>query len=202
MSLSDIFVAALFRDNLALVFFLGLCTFLAGSKRLQTAVGLGLAMIVVQGISVPLNYLIQQHFLRAGALSWLGLAELDLGYLRLIAFIGVIAAMVQMLEIVLLRFFPVLHRNLGIFLPLITVNCAILGGSLFMIERQYDFSQSVVFGLGSGLGWALALCCLAALRERMYYSDVPRGLRGLGIAFVVIGLMSMAFTGYAGLVLP
>ncbi|MBD8526119.1 NADH:ubiquinone reductase (Na(+)-transporting) subunit E [Pseudomarimonas arenosa] len=197
----DVFVSALFRENLALVFFLGLCTFLAASRRLETAVGLGLALIVVQGLSVPLNYMIHHAFLRAGAWAWLGWEDVDLGFLRLIAFIGVIAAMVQILEIVLLRFFPVLHRSLGIFLPLITVNCAILGGSLFMVERQYDFGESIAFGLGSGVGWALALCCLAALRERMHYSDVPRGLRGLGIAFIVIGLMSMAFTGYAGLAL-
>ena len=193
--MTEIFLAGLFKENLALVFFLGLCTFLAASKRLETAVGLGLALIVVQAISVPLNYMIHHLWLRPGAWAWLGQGQIDLGFLSLIVFIGVIAAMVQVLEMVLQRYTPRLHRQLGIFLPLVTVNCAILGGSLFMLERQYDFAESCAFGLGSGVGWALALICLAALRERLHFADVPRGLQGLGIAFVLIGMMSLAFSG-------
>ena len=200
--MSEIIFSAIFAENLALIFFLGMCTFLAASKRLETAVGLGLALIVVQTLSVPLNQIIYRTLLAPGAWAWIGEPELDLSFLSLISFIGVIAAMVQVLEMVLERFVPALHRNLGIFLPLVTVNCAILGGSLFMLERRYDFGESVAFGFGTGVGWALALICLAAIRERLRYSDIPRGLRGLGIAFVITGLMSMAFTAFLGVRLP
>jgi len=194
--MTDLFLRAIFADNLILSFFLGVCTFLAISKRVETALGLAIAMIVVQSLSVPLNYLIQQYLLRAGAWAWLGLPEVDLGFLRLIAFIGVIAAMVQILEMVLDRHVPALYRSMGIYLPLITVNCAILGGSLFMAERQYDLAESFIFGLGGGIGWGLAITALAAIRERLRYADIPDGLRGLGIAFIVTGLMSMGFTAF------
>lgn len=194
----DLFLRSIFADNLILSFFLGVCTFLAVSKRLETAFGLGIALIVVQTITVPLNHLILARLLEPGAWSWLGLGDVDLTFLSLIAFIGVIAATVQILELVLDRFVPTLYRALGIYLPLITVNCAILGGSLFMAERDYSFSESVVFGFGGGIGWALAIMGLAAIRERLNYADVPAGLRGLGMAFIVTGLMSMGFTAFAG----
>jgi Na+-transporting NADH:ubiquinone oxidoreductase subunit E len=163
---------------------------------------LGLALIGVQAITVPLNHLIFTYLLQKGALKWAGLGEIDLGYLKLICFIGVIAAMVQILEMVLERFVPRLHRALGIFLPLITVNCAILGGSLFMVERRYDLADSVVYGIGTGMGWALAIVTMAAIRERLRYSDIPAGLQGLGIAFIITGLMSLGFTGFGGIRLP
>ncbi|MDO9095181.1 MAG: NADH:ubiquinone reductase (Na(+)-transporting) subunit E [Rubrivivax sp.] len=194
----DLFVKTIFSENLALIYFLGICTFLAVSRRVGTALGLGVALIAVQTITVPLNYLIQTYLLAQGAWAWAGLAEIDLSFLRLISFIGVIAAVVQVLEMVLDRYFPALHRALGIFLPLITVNCAILGGSLFMVERQYDFASSVVYGLGTGVGWMLAIVAFAAIRERLRYSDVPAGLQGLGIAFIVTGLMSLGFSAFAG----
>ncbi|MBB4052141.1 Na+-transporting NADH:ubiquinone oxidoreductase subunit E [Devosia subaequoris] len=194
----DLFVRSIFADNLILSFFLGVCTFLAVSKRLDTAVGLGIAVIVVQTITVPLNYLILWRLLAPNAWDWLGLGGVDLTFLSLIAFIGVIAAVVQILEMVLDRFVPALYRALGIFLPLITVNCAILGGSLFMAQRDYNFAESVVFGLGGGIGWALAIMGLAAIRERLNYADIPAGLRGLGMAFIVTGLMSMGFTAFSG----
>ena len=193
---------AVFAENLALSFFLGMCTFLAVSKRVETAFGLGVALIVVQSISVPLNYLIFSLLLDRGAWSWAGMPAVDLGFLRLISFIGVIAALVQILEMVLDRFAPRLHRGLGIYLPLITVNCAILGASLFMVERQYGLRESLTYGIGSGLGWAVAITAFAAIRERLRYSDVPAGLRGLGIAFIVTGLMSMAFSAFIGVRLP
>lgn len=195
----DLLITAIFHENLALTFFLGVCTFLAVSERLETAFGLGLAIIVVQTITIPVNNLIFNGFHVEGAWAWLGLPDVDLTFLKLIAFIGVIAAMVQILEMVLDRFAPVLYRALGIFLPLITVNCAVLGGSLFMAERQYDFAQSVVFGFGSGAGWALAIVAFAAIRERLKYSDMPAGLQGLGSAFLVTGLMSLGFSAFAGI---
>ncbi len=200
--MTEIFLRSVFADNLILSFFLGVCTFLAVSRRMDTAVGLGIAMVVVQTITVPLNQLIHGGLLVAGAWAWLGLPQVDLSFLKLLAFIGVIAAMVQVLEMVLDRYFPALYRALGIYLPLITVNCAILGGSLFMAERQYNFAQSVVFGFGGGVGWALAIMALAAIRERLRYADVPAGLRGLGVTFIVTGLMSMAFIAFSGLQLP
>lgn len=194
----DLFLRSVFAENLALSFFLGICTFLAVSKRLETAAGLGIALIVVQTITVPLNFLIFAYLLKPDTWAALGLGAIDLTFLNLIAFIGVIAAMVQILEMVLDRFVPALYRALGIYLPLITVNCAILGGSLFMVERGYDFNQSVVFGVGSGVGWALAIMALAAIRERLNYADIPQGLRGLGMAFIVTGLLSMSFTAFSG----
>lgn len=197
--MTELFLRSLFADNLILSFFLGVCTFLAVSRRMETAVGLGIAMVVVQTVTVPLNQLIHAHLLSVGAWGWLGLADVDLGFLKLIAFIGVIAATVQVLEMVLDRHVPALYRALGIYLPLITVNCAILGGSLFMAERRYDFAHSVVFGLGGGIGWALAIVALAAIRERLRYADIPQGLRGLGIGFIVTGLMSMGFMAFGGM---
>ncbi len=194
----SLFVKVVFVENLALSFFLGMCTFLAVSKKIETAFGLGVAVTIVQAITVPANNLILNGLLKPGALSWLGLGDTDLTFLGLISYIGVIAAMVQILEMVLDRFFPALYHALGIFLPLITVNCAILGGSLFMVERDYDFGESVVNGVGSGFGWALAIVALAGLREKLKYSDVPPGLQGLGIAFMTAGLMSLAFMSFSG----
>ncbi len=194
-----LFIRATFVENLALTFFLGMCTFLAISKKIETAIGLGLAVVVVQTITVPANNLIFKHLLGPGALDWAGLGALDLSFLGLISYIGVIAAMVQILEMTLDRHFPALYNALGIFLPLITVNCAILGGSLFMVERDYDFGQSLVFGFGSGLGWALAIIALAGIREKLKYSDVPDGLQGLGITFIITGLMSLGFMAFSGM---
>jgi Na+-transporting NADH:ubiquinone oxidoreductase subunit E len=235
-----------FVENMALAFFLGMCTFLAVSKNVKTALGLGIAVIVVQAITVPANNLIFQHLLKPGSLAWLDgdqpqtnesqaaqyrsdegdtiappeqslpagvtaggqaggsesgqfrFADLDLTFLGLISYIGVIAAIVQILEMALDRYFPPLYNALGIFLPLITVNCAILGGTLFMVERNYDFTDSVVYGLGSGTGWALAIVALAGIREKLKYSDVPDGLKGLGITFITAGLMSLAFLSFSG----
>ena len=195
----NLFIQAAFVENLALMFFLGMCTFLAVSKRIETAIGLGLAVIAVQVITVPVNHLIYQYLLRDGALAWAGLPDVDLSFLGLVSYIGVIAALVQILEMTLDKHFPKLYNALGIFLPLITVNCAILGGSLFMVERQYDLGESVVFGLGSGFGWALALVALAGIREKLRYSDVPDGLQGLGITFIIVGLMSLGFMGFSGI---
>ena len=195
----NLFIKAAFVENLALMFFLGMCTFLAVSKRIETAIGLGLAVIAVQTITVPVNYLIHEYLLRQGAFAWAGLADVDLGFLGLVCYIGVIAALVQILEMTLDRYFPRLYNALGIFLPLITVNCAILGGTLFMVERQYNFGQSVVFGLGTGFGWAVALIALAGIREKLRYSDVPDGLQGLGITFIIVGLMSLGFMGFSGI---
>ena len=197
--LLELLLRSVFLDNLALSFFLGMCTFLAVSKRVDTAFGVGLAMMFVQTVTVPVNNLIYNHMLAPGALAWAGLGEVDLSFLRLIAFIGVIAAMVQVLEMILEFHLPRLHRAMGIFLPLITVNCAILGGSLFMVERSYGFAESVVFGFGSGLGWALAIVMFAAIRERLKYADIPAGLEGLGINFIVAGIMSLGFMAFAGL---
>ena len=197
--LVGLFLRAVFIENLALAFFLGMCTFLAVSKKVETAIGLGLAVVVVQAITVPANAVIYQFMLRPGALDWAGLPDVDLSFLGLITYIGVIAAMVQILEMTLDRFFSALYAALGIFLPLITVNCAILGGSLFMVERNYDLAQSVTYGLGSGVGWALAIIALAGIREKLKYSDVPAGLQGLGITFITTGLMAMAFMAFSGI---
>jgi Na+-transporting NADH:ubiquinone oxidoreductase subunit E len=194
----DLFQRSIFEENLALSFFLGMCTFLAVSKRIETALGVGTALIVVQTLSVPLNHLLHAYFLSAGALAWAGLPEIDLGFIRLITFIGIVAAMVQIIEMLLDRYAPTLYGALGIYLPLLAINCAIIGGSLFMVERQYGFAESTVFGFGTGVGWALAIVTLAAIRERLRYADVPAGLEGLGIAFIVTGLMSMAFSAFAG----
>ena len=190
---------AIFVENLALSFFLGMCTFLAISKKVETSLGLGIAVIVVQTITVPTNNLIYHNLLAPGALAWAGLPEVDLSFLGLITYIGTVAALVQILEMFLDRYVPVLYHALGIFLPLITVNCAILGGTLFMVERTYTFPESVVYGLSSGAGWALALVLLAGIREKLKYSDVPAGLQGLGITFVAAGLMAMVFMAFAGI---
>lgn len=195
----NIFITSVFIENLALAFFLGMCTFLAISKQVGTSFGLGIAVIAVQGITVPVNNFIFQNFLKDGALAWAGLPDVDLSFLGLISYIGVIAAMVQILEMVLDRYVPFLYNALGIFLPLITVNCAILGGTLFMVERDYNFSESVVYGLGTGFGWALAITTLAGIREKLKYSDVPDGLQGLGITFVITGLMSLGFLSFSGI---
>jgi len=195
----NIILRAMFVENLALAFLLGMCTYIAVSKRVETAIGLGIAVIVVQTITVPVNNLIYRYLLSPGALEWAGLGTMDLSYLRLIAFIGVIAAMIQILELSLARFFPVLHNALGIYLPLLTVNCAILGASLFMTQRDYVFVESVAYGFGVGAGWALAIIVFAAIRERLRYSDVPEGLQGLGMAFIVTGLLALGFVGFTGL---
>ena len=195
----NLFIQAAFVENLALSFFLGMCTFLAISKRVETAIGLGLAVVAVQIITVPVNHLIYELLLRKGALAWAGLPDVDLSFLGLVSYIGVIAALVQILEMALDRYFPKLYNALGIFLPLITVNCAILGGTLFMVERHYDFGETLVFGFGSGFGWALALIGLADIREKLKYSDVPVGLQGLGITFIIAGLMSLGFMGFSGI---
>jgi len=184
---------------MALAFFLGMCTFLAVSKRVETAIGLGIAVVVVQAITLAVNNLIYTYVLKEGALSWAGLEGVDLTFLGLITYIGVIASMVQILEMILDKYVPALYNSLGIFLPLITVNCAILGGSLLMVERSYNFPESVVFGLGSGIGFALAVIALAGIREKMKYSNVPPGLRGLGITFIVVGLMAIAFMLFSGI---
>lgn len=203
----SIFLKAVFVENLALAFFLGMCTFLAISKNVKTAVQLGFAVIAIEAITVPANQLIYAFFLKKGALTWLSpivpssvdLATVDLSFLGFISFIGVIAAMVQILEMFLDKFFPALYNTLGIFLPLITVNCAILGASLFMQERNYDFLESCTYGVGCGIGWALAIAALAGIREKMKYSDVPPPLRGLGITFITVGLMALAFMSFSGI---
>ncbi len=195
----SLLVKAIFIENLALTFFLGMCTYLAISKKVETAFGLGLAVVVVMTITIPVNNLIYNYVLRKGALRWAGIPDVDLSFLGLVTFIGVIAAIVQILEMALDKFVPKLYSALGIFLPLITVNCAILGGSLFMVERDYTFTESIIFGLGSGIGWALALIGLAGIREKMKYSNVPEGLRGLGITFITAGLMAMAFMLFSGI---
>jgi len=197
----SLFIRAVFVENMALAFFLGMCTFLAISKKVQTALGLGIAVVVVLTITVPVNNLLLQHLLDEGALAWTGIAaleNLDMRFLGLLCYIGVIAAIVQILEMTLDKYVPALYNALGIFLPLITVNCAILGASLFMVERHYSFGESVVFGFGAGVGWALAIVLLAAIREKLKYSDVPDGLKGLGITFIVVGLMSLGFMSFAG----
>jgi len=195
----NLFIRSAFVENIALTYFLGMCTFLAISKRVDTAIGLGVAVLVIQAITVPVNHLIYDFLLKDGALAWAGMPDVDLSFLGLVASIGVIAALVQILEMLLDRFVPKLYNALGIFLPLITVNCAILGGTLFMIERQYDFAQSVTYGIGSGFGWAVALITLAGIREKLRYSDVPDGLQGLGITFIIAGLMSLGFMGLSGI---
>jgi len=194
----ELFQRSIFEENLALSFFLGMCTFLAVSKRFETALGVGAALIVVQTISVPLNQALNQYLLSRGGLAWLGLPDVDLSFMRLITFIGIVAGLVQIIEMSLDRYMPSLYRSLGIYLPLLAINCAIIGGSLFMVERQYTFAESAVYGVGTGIGWALAIVALAAIRERMRYANVPKGLEGLGIAFIVTGLMSMGFSAFVG----
>lgn len=192
-----LFLEASFVSNMPLTLFLGLCTFIALSRRPEAALGLGVAITGVLGVTVPLNQVIHDGLLAPGAWAWAGMPELDLSYLSLIAFIGVIAATVQLLEMVLDRFFPAIYAAFGVFLPLLTVQCAILGGSLFMVERSYTLPQSVVFGLGSGVGFAVAVVMLSAIRSRLAYADLPEGLRGLGITFILSGLMSLGFASFA-----
>ncbi len=195
----SLFIKAVFIENMALAFFLGMCTFLALSKKIDAAIGLGIAVIVVLGITVPVNNLIYTSLLKDGALAWAGYPEVNLSFLGLLTYIGVIAALVQILEMVLDKFFPDLYNALGVFLPLITVNCAIMGAALFMVERDYNFGESVVYGVGAGVGWALAIASLAGIREKLKYSDVPEGLRGLGITFITVGLMSLGFMSFSGI---
>ncbi|GAB3110690.1 NADH:ubiquinone reductase (Na(+)-transporting) subunit E [Aestuariicella hydrocarbonica] len=195
----SLFVRAIFIDNMALAFFLGMCTFLAISKKVDAALGLGIAVVVVLGVTVPVNNLLYTYLLADGALAWAGLPDVDLSFLGLITYIGVIAAIVQIMEMVLDKYVPALYNALGVFLPLITVNCAIMGGSLFMVERDYNLPESTVYGLGAGIGWALAITALAGIREKMKYSDIPAGLRGLGITFITVGLMSLGFMSFGGI---
>ena len=198
----SLFVRAVFVENMALAFFLGMCTFIAVSKKISTAIGLGVAVVVTLTITVPVNNLILNYLLGEGALAWTGieaLANLDLRFLGLLSYIGVIAALIQILEMTLDKYVPSLYNALGVFLPLITVNCAILGASLFMVERDYTFGESVVYGFGAGVGWALAIIALAGIREKLKYSDVPNGLRGLGITFITVGLMSLGFMSFSGI---
>ncbi|MFC3033426.1 NADH:ubiquinone reductase (Na(+)-transporting) subunit E [Pseudoalteromonas fenneropenaei] len=195
----SLFVKAVFIENLALSFFLGMCTFLAVSKKVTTALGLGIAVVAVLGISVPVNQVVYHAILAPGSLEWLGFPEADLSFLKFLTFIGVIAALVQILEMALDKYFPALYNALGIFLPLITVNCAIFGAVSFMVERNYNFGESIVYGIGSGVGWALAIVLLAGIREKMKYADVPDGLRGLGITFITVGLMGLGFMSFSGI---
>ena len=199
MDYVNLFIQAAFVENLALAFFLGMCTFLAISKKIETAIGLGIAVVVVQAITVPANNLIYTYLLKDGALAWAGFPDVDLSFLGFLSYIGVIAAIVQILEMFLDKYVPALYSALGVFLPLITVNCAIMGGSLFMVERDYHFAESVVYGFGSGLGWAMAIAALAGIREKLKYSDVPEGLQGLGITFLTVGLMSLGFMSFGGM---
>ena len=198
----SLFVASVFVENMALAFFLGMCTFLAVSKKVSSAIGLGIAVIAVLVITVPVNNLLLTYLLGEGALTWTGLSgaeNIDLSFLGYLSYIGVIAAIVQIMEMFLDRYVPALYNALGVFLPLITVNCAILGGSLFMVERDYNFSESVVYGAGAGVGWALAITALAGIREKLKYSDVPASLQGLGITFITVGLMSLGFMSFSGI---
>ena len=195
----SLLLKAVFVENIALAFFLGMCTFIAISKKISAALGLGIAVVVVQVITVPVNNIIYVYMLQDGALAWMGFPNVNLSFLGYLSYIGVIAAIVQILEMFLDKYVPVLYNALGIYLPLITVNCAILGGTLFMVERDYDFGESVVYGIGSGVGWALAIVALAAIRDKLKYSDVPAGLRGLGITFMIVGLMSLGFMSFSGI---
>ncbi|MGB7347249.1 MAG: NADH:ubiquinone reductase (Na(+)-transporting) subunit E [Pirellulaceae bacterium] len=206
----SIFMKAVFVENLALAFFLGMCTFLAISKNVKTAIQLGMAVVVIEAITVPANQVIYSWFLKKGAMGWVNeklgvsietidFSTVDLTFLGFISYIGVIAAMVQILEMFLDKYIPALYNTLGIFLPLITVNCAILGASLFMQERNYNFAESCTYGVGCGIGWALAIAALAGIREKMKYSDVPPPLRGLGITFITVGLMALAFMSFSGI---
>ncbi|HAR76001.1 MAG: NADH:ubiquinone reductase (Na(+)-transporting) subunit E [Psychrobacter sp.] len=195
----SLFITSVFIENMALAYFLGMCTFLAVSKKVSTAIGLGVAVVFVMALTVPLNNLLFQFILKDGALAWAGFPDIDLSFLGLLSYIGLIAAVVQILEMFLDKFVPSLYNALGIFLPLITVNCAILGGVLFMVERDYNFGESMVYGLGAGFGWALAITVLAGIREKLKYSDIPAPLQGLGITFITVGLMSLGFMSFGGM---
>ncbi|NCA79867.1 MAG: NADH:ubiquinone reductase (Na(+)-transporting) subunit E [Sphingobacteriia bacterium] len=201
-NLLSIFVKSIFIDNMVFAYFLGMCSYLAVSKTVKTSMGLGLAVVFVMVITVPINYLMEQYLLKPGALAWLGeeFASVDLSFLSFIMFIAVIASMVQLVEMIVERYTPALYSSLGIFLPLIAVNCAILGGSLFMQEREYaNIAEASVFGLGSGIGWLLAIVAIAAIREKIRYSNVPDALKGLGITFIITGLMGIAFMSFLGI---
>ncbi len=197
----SLFVKSVFVENILLAFFLGMCSFLAVSKKVETSVGLGMAVIFVMTITTPANWFVREYLLKEGALSWISpmFANVDLDFLGFVSYIAVIAAMVQLVEMILDRYSPKLYTALGIFLPLIAVNCAILGASLFMVERNYTFGESVVFGLGSGIGWAMAIIAMSAIRHKLRYSNIPAGLRGLGITMLMTGLMSMAFMIFSGI---
>jgi Na+-transporting NADH:ubiquinone oxidoreductase subunit E len=195
----SLLVRSIFIENMALSFFLGMCTFLAVSKKVETSFGLGIAVVVVQTITVPVNNIIYKFLLKEDALAWAGLTGVDLTFIGLVTYIGVIAAIVQILEMALDKYVPSLYNALGIFLPLITVNCAILGGSLFMVQRDYNFGESAVFGLGSGIGWALAIVAMAGIREKLKYAHVPKGLDGVGIVFIVAGIMAISFMLFSGI---
>jgi Na+-transporting NADH:ubiquinone oxidoreductase subunit E len=198
-SLASVFLRAVFVENILLAFFLGMCSYLAVSKRVDSAIGLGIAVVFVQVLTVPLNWVLQSFVLSPGALAWAGMPDSDLSYLTFLTFIATIAAAVQVVEMAVDKFSPKLYAALGIFLPLIAVNCAILGGSLFMVERKYDFSQSVVYGFGSGFGWALAIVSMATIRWKMRTAHIPGPLRGLGITFITTGLVAMAFMTFSGI---
>ena len=199
--LTSLFVRTVFIESIALSLFLGMCTFFAISKQVKAAFGLGLAVIVVLTLTVPLNNIIYTYVLKEGALSWAGLENTNLEFVELITYIGVIAAAVQILEMFLDKYVPALYNQLGIFLPLITVNCAILGASLIMVEKNYNLIESVTYGFGAGFGWALAIVLLAGIREKLKYSDIPEGLRGLGITYIIVGLMSFGFMSFGGIIL-
>ena len=199
--LTSLFVRTVFIENIALSLFLGMCTFFAISKQVKAAFGLGLAVIVVLTLTVPINNIIYTYVLKEGALSWAGLENTNLEFVELITYIGVIAAAVQILEMFLDKYVPALYNQLGIFLPLITVNCAILGASLIMVEKNYNLIESVTYGFGAGFGWALAIVLLAGIREKLKYSDIPAGLRGLGITYIIVGLMSFGFMSFGGIIL-
>ena len=197
----NLFITAVFVENIALAYFLGMCTFLAISKNVKAAGGLGMAVIAVLTITVPINNFIYMNFLKPGALAWMGIPNSDLEFVGLITYIGIIAAVIQILEMLLDKYVPALYNALGSFLPLITVNCAILGASLFMVERSYTFTESIVYGFGAGAGWALAILALAGVREKLKYADIPEGLQGLGITFITVGLMCFAFMSFGGIIL-
>lgn len=190
---------AVFVENMALAFFLGMCSFLAVSRKVETAIGLGAAVIFVLGVTTPLNQILNEGLLKEGSLAWIGLPNVDLGFLQYLVLIGTIAAVVQVVEMAIDRFSPDLYNALGVFLPLIAVNCAILGGALFMVRRDYTLSEATVFGVGSGVGWALAIVALAAIREKLRYSDIPESMRGLGATFMVVGLMALGFMAFSGI---
>ncbi len=200
-NLIGIALNSIFVGNILLAYFLGMCSFIAVSKNMETAAGLGFAVIFVMSVTTPANWLVYHHLLAPGALAWAGLPGMDLGFLKFILFIAVIAAIVQGIEMVMDRYTPALYTALGVFLPLITVNCAILGASLFMVERDYTFVESVVFGVGSGTGWMLAIVSMAAIRQKLKYADIPKGLQGFGVIMIVTGLMAMAFMMFSGITL-
>lgn len=199
MEYINLFITSVFIKNMALAYFFGMCTFIAVSKKVSTALGLGIAVTFVMAICVPLNNLLYQYLLKDGALAWAGYPDVDLSFLGFLSYIALIAATVQIVEMFMDKFMPALYNALGIFLPLITVNCAIMGGVLFMVERDYNFAESAVYGFSSGLGWALAITAMAGIREKLKYSDVPAPLRGIGITFITAGLMALGFMSFGGM---